>query len=288
MRSYINQYFNDQKALINSKGVKNKLRLFLIYNRLCIKNILFTKIFKIKTNNEKFLGFKVYYDNFNSFFAMFTEIFMYNIYHFRSNKNSPLLLDCGSNIGLAAIYFKYLIPNSKINCFEPDLNTFNILKKNIEVNNFKGVTLHNVALGNKNGKQKFYSFADFQGGPGNTLDIDKVDFKNINEFQVDVIKLSSLNFKDVDYLKIDVEGSEGEMFKDFKETKFLDEVDLINLEYHYNPKNNKNNLSGILSLLEENNFNYIINPDQLIEDKITIDNFRIRKNNYVTIINCFR
>jgi FkbM family methyltransferase len=43
----------------------------------------------------------------------------------------PVIIDCGGNIGLSVLYFKYLFPNSVITVFEPSPPVFEILKENI-------------------------------------------------------------------------------------------------------------------------------------------------------------
>ncbi len=59
------------------------------------------------------------------------EIFVEEVYRFQSDTNTPLIIDCGSNIGLSIIYFKRLFPEAKIIGFEPDNEIFKILENNI-------------------------------------------------------------------------------------------------------------------------------------------------------------
>src|SRR5260370_28727380 len=52
--------------------------------------------------------------------SLYREIFLARAYFFRSEASSPLIFDCGSNIGLSILFFKHLYPNCRIVSFEPD------------------------------------------------------------------------------------------------------------------------------------------------------------------------
>src|SRR5688572_5955997 len=58
-----------------------------------------------------------------SFLWQFKEIFVDEYYNFTSGKVSPIIVDCGANIGTSCIYFKTLFPTSRIKAFEanPDI-----------------------------------------------------------------------------------------------------------------------------------------------------------------------
>jgi FkbM family methyltransferase len=60
-------------------------------------------------------------------------------------------LDCGANIGLATLFFKRLYPESEIHAFEPDPETFKMLRRNVEQNSLSYVYLYNVALSDQQG-----------------------------------------------------------------------------------------------------------------------------------------
>ena len=45
-------------------------------------------------------------------------------YYFHTDKENPVIIDAGANIGDSMIYFKYLYPQATIYSFEPDVATF--------------------------------------------------------------------------------------------------------------------------------------------------------------------
>ena len=59
------------------------------------------------------------------------DIFVQRIYHFESRRANPLILDCGSNIGLSLLYFASTYPQSRIIAFEPDPTIFPCLQENM-------------------------------------------------------------------------------------------------------------------------------------------------------------
>jgi FkbM family methyltransferase len=159
-----------------------------------------------------------------SFYFMYKEIFEKEIYNFSTKNKEPLIIDCGSNIGISILYFSKKYPNSKIIAFEPDKNIFETLKENIEINNLKNkITLINKAVWKSEESLNFL--------PDNS-DGGKIDNTENTETQ----KIKAVRLKDfikdneVDFLKIDIEGSEFEVIKDCEE--ILGNVKNIFLEYH--------------------------------------------------------
>ena len=63
----------------------------------------------------------------------------------------PHIVDCGSNIGMAVLFFKALYPRASITAFEPENATFQQLRVSVERNMLSEVTLINAAVGEKTG-----------------------------------------------------------------------------------------------------------------------------------------
>lgn len=215
-------------------------------------------------------------------------MFIYNIYYFESSKNNPFIVDCWANIGLSVIYFKYLFPESTIECYEPDKWTFEILKKNIETNHLQWIKPMNCAVGWKEGKLTFYSQWNTVGWPGNSLEKSQATFDSTNAYEVDVITLSSQKYSEIDFLKIDIEWSEGKVFKDMKVDNLLERVWRMSLEYHYDQWIEDNALSEILSLIENHKMEYIINANTLVTTYVDEFEFQKWHNRYVLILDAYK
>lgn len=199
-------------------------------------------------------NYTVFCRNESDYNILFDEIFVEEIYKFSSDKKNPFIIDCGSNIGLSILYFKILYPGSKILAFEPDVDNYKVIVKNIKINNIKNVTVYNLALYDKVGKTYLYYESKKGSALGNTTDIKWGDRKDFSKKLVKTDCLSNyLNNKKVDFLKIDVEGAEKLIFNDIK--KYLISIKELALEYHsVNNPSNKKNYKYIINLLKENGF----------------------------------
>lgn len=283
---YIDQYVRDIYALFKSRRLQEKCSMFFFYNYLCAK-IALSKVFKIKFRTQKWKHYTFHFDNFSAFFAIFTELFIYNIYYFKTDKKTPRIVDCGGNIGMAVLYFKYLYPNAVVDCFEPDRGTFELLKKNIEANNLKDVKLINEAVSGEVWELEFYSLGDMEGGPGNSLEKSQAKFENLNTYKVPVTTLTAQGYEHLDFLKIDIEGSEGKVFVDIENNNLLSKIDRISLEYHYDPEISHNKLSNILRIFETANMETIINANTLVTTYVDEAEFARWNNRYVLMIDAY-
>ena len=85
-----------------------------------------------------------------AFRFLFNELFVMPVI-LCAQTDSPLIFDCGSNIGLSILFFKKLYPKARVIGFEPHPLTFQTLRENIERNSLSHVTLHCYALSDRDG-----------------------------------------------------------------------------------------------------------------------------------------
>src|SRR5690348_10496292 len=85
----------------------------------------------LKSNPIDILGYKVSYMGEYEIRWLFRELFLEACYFFQPETDSPIIFDCGSNIGMSLLFFKKLYPNARISAFEPDPYTFVILERNV-------------------------------------------------------------------------------------------------------------------------------------------------------------
>lgn len=264
MRNLINFYNfkkNIKLILHNEKILKNKVILLLIYFKLLSRYFIFERLLKIKLKEENVFGYNLRLFDYSNFIYLFEEVFILKEYEFEPSKNSPLIIDCGSNIGISILFFKKFYPNSRIICFEPDEKTFQILKLNIIKNKLSGIFLNKAAIYDKNGKVEFYSDANLEGSLGMAITSHFIEQwgGKVNKNIVDSVKLSDYINEPIDLLKIDIEGAEERVIKELIKNKKLNFIKEMIVEYHYNKDHPKNRLGIILRLLEKNEFKFIIN-----------------------------
>ena len=66
------------------------------------------------------LGFRIRFSSVGILRELFREIFVGGIYMFECNTDRPIIVDCGSDIGMSILFFKRLYPKARIIGFEPD------------------------------------------------------------------------------------------------------------------------------------------------------------------------
>jgi FkbM family methyltransferase len=254
---------NDLTHLKSSSLQKQEIKKFKKYFRKVFLKTYFLSF--IASNSETFKEFKIKFYNYKDFFFLFRDIFVRQEYLFRTQNKPPLILDCGANIGLATIYFKWLYPDSEIHAFEPDLDTFNLLKKNIELNNYQNVYLYNAAVSDFNGTLDFYID---KSRPGSLVMSTIYDRLPKDKIEVDSISLSDfingkLNGRTVDLLKMDIEGAEHTVLNKIIQCNQLNRFNEVILEYHHNIGNEDSKLGNLLAEFEKSGFKYQIEAENL-------------------------
>jgi FkbM family methyltransferase len=200
------------------------------------------------------LNFHVSYLGEWPFRLQLEEIFFRGEYLFEAKSDSPVILDCGANIGLATLFFKHLYPKARISSFEADPATASILQKNIEQNHLDDVSAYNLLLSNAEGEHSFYCAADEAGSTKMSALPDRLS--NNREIMVKAGKLSHYIDRPVDLLKLDVEGAELDVMTDLKSSGKLSLIRQVVIEYHHRIGNRASCLARFLALLEEEGFEY--------------------------------
>ena len=59
-----------------------------------------------------------------------------------SRGRQPLIIDCGGNIGLSTVWYAQQMPLARIVVVEPDLNNFNLLKRNVAIYGKRVTVIH--------------------------------------------------------------------------------------------------------------------------------------------------
>lgn len=244
------------------KNIKQFLKkIFVEKDRIKQKEIKrFTPI------KKTFLGHTLYIHDIDSFHLCEKELFHSEMYKFNSQTSNPLIIDCGTNIGMSIIYFKQLYPDAQIVGFEADEYIYDFLKRNVESYNFRDVQIINEAVYNRIGKFSFFN----EGGAGGRIEQDD----NVKSYKnVSAVRLRTyLENKKIDFLKLDIEGAEYEVLKDCED--LLINIDHIFVEYHSFPDRSQN-LQDILSILSNAGFKYHIKeaystPLPYVERKLNV------------------
>ncbi len=246
---------NDFKK-INSSYVSSKTKRKI---RCTLLGTFYFKKYNKKNMMANIVGNKVRFNYFNTLRDLFTEIFIDQCYWFTTETKEPVIIDCGSNFGQAVIYFKMMYPKARITCFEPDDHTFSILKHNIESNGIQGVEMHNKAVSDQDGEINFYNIEDNKSSV--VMSTIKERVPNSTKSVVEATRLSRYINSTVNFLKMDIEGSELSVLKELKESGKLQYIKQMVIEYHHHIIEHEDLGSTILTLLEDAGFGYQIEAD---------------------------
>jgi FkbM family methyltransferase len=189
-----------------------------------------------------------------SFVQQYKEIFVDEIYEFSSSNKMPVIYDCGANIGMSILYFKQLYPKSRVVAFEADERICNKCYDNVSSNRLFDVELINKAVWKDNASIKFSMHGADGGSVKGVESVSTVQGVRLRDY---------LKREDcIDLLKIDIEGAETEVLNDCSDS--LSNVVNIFIEYH-SWRNDPQDLSEILKILENNGFRYHI--DSIVDNK---------------------
>lgn len=248
-----------------------RIRILGVYYKMLLKNIFFWNIIK----SETFLWYKVFATNYKFINSIFKIAFFKWQYYFKTLKKDKLLiLDCWANIWVSSLFFDYIYPNSEIHTFEPNTQVYDYLLKNTVWN--KNIYNHKIALSEKTWKLKFY--VNNNDIWDTNASINLKSNANLNTYyEVDSIKLSDfikndLWWRNIDFIKFNIEWAEEEVIKELYENKYLSKIDRIIFEYHHHiDLKTISHLSEMLSYLEKSWMNYTF----------SVTNFRLYKENIV-------
>ncbi len=200
-------------------------------------------------------GFHVsYFDQYTLSF-LFREIFVRQVYRLKMSDPEPLILDCGANLGMATLFFKFLYPECQVRCFEPDPTTFQLLQKNVADNRLQSVEAFNVALWSENSSVDFFCDPVAHGSLLMSTSAARVSCPAV---KVPARRLSEFIDRPVDYLKLDVEGAELRVLQELSNSGKLQSVQQMAIEYHHRLPGQPSALSVFLRVLEDNGFEYQI------------------------------
>lgn len=158
-----------------------------------------------------------------TFFPMYEEIFVRQIYKFQARGPRPRIIDGGANIGLATIYWKRAYPDSRITAFEADPAIASTLRRNVLSFGATDVEVVPCALWTSSGAGRFLA----DGADSGRLDLDAGAAASA---QVATVRLRDYLEDPVDLLKLDVEGAETQLLRDCADR--LSRVKRIFVECH--------------------------------------------------------
>ena len=212
-----------------------KFTTFIKNMKALIKRIVPNQMINFGLKVITFFAIKAYKLKYNNLIIrkgttdskVFKSIFVLGEFKLPIKINPKLIIDAGAYTGLSTLYYSSKYPSAKIIAIEPETSNFRILEKNTKhLSNIRrikaGLWDRNAFLKIKDRGTGKWGFAVEEVSEPEDLDVKAVTIEKI---------LKKSGFDRIDILKLDIEGSEKQLFsKNYQ--LWLNKVNIIVIELH--------------------------------------------------------
>jgi len=164
-----------------------------------------------------------------------------------------IVIDIGANIGIFSIRAGKKASLGKVFCFEPEPRNFEILNKNIRVNNMESLfVVKQKAVADTVRFTRFY-FDEYNSGGGSLYNTEIGKKSGLLEVRTTTLNdiFEYYKIKQCDVLKLDCEGAEGEILTSTN-PEIFPKIKSMAIEWH--PDLNKITLNELRDFLKKNGF----------------------------------
>ncbi len=186
--------------------------------------------------------------------AVFTQVFVEKEYEVALGHPVNTLIDCGANIGLAALFFLSKFPQAQITCVEPEENNFRLLQQNLQP--YKNVSCIKAGVWHKNTNLQIVD----NGWGSQGFRVKETEAQDAVPAITIAHIMQQMNIEKVDIVKLDIEGSEEQVLLQ-DGSGWLQQTQTLFVEIHEGLK--KGLTERILSKLQ-NHFSYFINGEYFV------------------------
>jgi FkbM family methyltransferase len=141
---------------------------------------------------------------------VFREVFLFHAYGFKTEVTPEVVIDAGANIGLSSIFFANRFPKATIYAIEPERSNFEYLLKNTA--HYPAITAVNTALWHRDTMLKIHD----QNENHWAFTVEECEQKDPDCFPAISLRsfMEQNKIEWIDVLKMDIEGSEREIFSE--------------------------------------------------------------------------
>jgi FkbM family methyltransferase len=158
----------------------------------------------------------------------FDQVFVNAEYDYKINIVPEIIIDCGANVGLSTLFFKRKFPSAQIIAIEPEESNYQSLVKNTLA--YKEVTPVKAGVWPKTAMLEVVDEWNFGNWGFVCKETDVKTDTSVSAISIpDLMK--KFNIEEIDLLKIDVEGTELELFSSDYEY-WLPKTKVIMIELH--------------------------------------------------------
>lgn len=170
-------------------------------------------------------------------------------------KPGNVIFELGANIGYYSLLESGLVGElGKIYAVEPEINNFNLLKRNIELNKIKNIEIFNLAISDKSGEFPFYI--------SENSNLHSMVKPRQGNYRTIIIKALTVDYflRDkgkIDFLRMDIEGYEYQALIGMKKTLESNQNLKLFIELHSNLINTEKTIE-FLNTLKAYNFEILV------------------------------
>lgn len=179
----------------------------------------------------------------------FNEVLLRKTYDIDLDFKPKTIIDAGANIGMTSAFYASKYPQAKIISVEPNDGNFSLLEENTK--HYEHISCLQAAIWHKKSTLQLIDI----GRGDNSFIVNK----DGDGQQVDAITISNImsdyELKQIDLLKIDIEGAEKEVFGSGHE-QWLPKTKVVIVEIH--DKVNSGASKAVFEAFEPYNFTYIV------------------------------
>jgi len=202
---------------------------------------------------------------------VFYQIFVDENYKYETDFEPEVILDFGANTGYSAIYFATRYPSAAIYCLESDEENYKVLCENTK--NYPNIKCMHGALYGKDCQMRVvdnglgaWGMSVCENADGSGAGVWGYTFENL-------LDLWGVRNKTLDIVKIDIEGSEKEVFE--TECGWLNQTRLMFIETHDRFRTGCSN--SVLKKVLEYDFSLQVRGDNLIFENRNINSETVNK-----------
>jgi len=124
-------------------------------------------------------------------------------------RDDAVALDIGANLGWYSLLLARRWPRARIHAFEPEPRNLALLRGNLQRNGITNVTVHGVAVAERDGAMQFFPYAEKNMGRHSLVPQAGCEPITVPVVTLDgFLQQQRLDPPDVEFVKIDVEGYE--------------------------------------------------------------------------------
>jgi FkbM family methyltransferase len=190
-------------------------------------------------------------------YATFEEVLLHKTYDISLSFTPEYIIDGGGNIGLTACYFATKYSGAIIVSIEPDSENFKMMQANCR--QYTHIKILQNGIWKKNTHLKI---ADSQVG-NNAFTVEETDYETPDSLKAVTIQhiMELYDMPHIDILKLDIEGSEKEVFEENFES-WLPKTKVLIIELHDEMKNGCSR--AVFNAVNKYDFSFDIRGENII------------------------